>query len=52
MLAPVAAVERRNFELVHPVDRDTLVALVSTWSTVASLPAPERKQVLGQVRRL
>jgi hypothetical protein len=52
MLASVAAVERRDFELLHRVDRDTLVALVSTWSIVASLAEPEREQMLGQVRRL
>jgi SAM-dependent methyltransferase len=52
MLASIAAVERRDFELVHRVDRDTLVALVSTWSIVASLAEPEREQMLGQVRRL
>jgi hypothetical protein len=36
MLPRVAAVERRDFEHVHRVDRETLVALVGTWSVTAS----------------
>ncbi len=51
-LPRVAGVERRDFEYVHPVDRDTLVALVGTWSTVASLAEPEREQTLKRVREL
>lgn len=52
MLPRVAAVERRDFELVHPVDRETLLALVGSWSTVASLAQPECEQMLGSVRGL
>jgi SAM-dependent methyltransferase len=48
----VAAVERRDFELAHPVDRDTLVALVGSWSVVASLDEPERERMLERVREL
>jgi SAM-dependent methyltransferase len=51
-LPRVATVERRDFELLHPVDRDTLVALVGSWSNVASRTEPEREQMLGRVREL
>lgn len=51
-LARVAVVERRNFELLHPVDRSKLVALVSSWSNVASLAEPQRDQMLERVRQL
>jgi SAM-dependent methyltransferase len=51
-LARVAAVERRDFDLIHPVDRDMLVALVSSWSIVASLTDPERERVLARVQDL
>lgn len=52
LLPRVAAVDRRDFELVHPVDRDTLVALVRSWSATASLPDAEREAVLLRVREL
>jgi SAM-dependent methyltransferase len=48
-LAGVAGVERRDFRLAHPVDRAKLVALVATWSTVATLEAAARERVLGRV---
>jgi SAM-dependent methyltransferase len=51
-LAGVADVERRDFQLVHPVDRETFVGLVSTWSVVAVLDKPEREELLGRVRAL
>jgi SAM-dependent methyltransferase len=51
-LPHVAGIDRCDFELVHPVDRDILVALVSSWSTVASLAEPEREQMLARVRDL
>jgi SAM-dependent methyltransferase len=51
-LSGVVDIEHRDFELVHPVDRETLVALVGSWSTVASLAPPEREQALAQVRAL
>jgi SAM-dependent methyltransferase len=50
--ARVTAVERRDFGFDHPVDRDTLVALVSSWSTVASLEHLERERILGRVRNV
>lgn len=52
LLRRVAAVERRDFEHVHRVDRETLVALVGSWSHVASRAAPEREQMLARVRSL
>jgi SAM-dependent methyltransferase len=51
-LARVAAIERRDFDLVHPVDRDRLVALVSSWSIIASLTDRERERVFARVRDL
>jgi SAM-dependent methyltransferase len=51
-MARVAAVEERAFALAHPVDRDILIALVSSWSTVASLAEPERHATLGRVGTL
>jgi SAM-dependent methyltransferase len=48
----IVAVERRCFEIGHPVDRDTLVALVGSWSVVASLGDPEREWMLRRVREL
>lgn len=52
MLPRVAAVERRDFEHVHRVDRETLVALVGTWSVIAVLEEAEREEMLGRVREL
>jgi SAM-dependent methyltransferase len=52
MLPRVAGVERRDFEHVHRVDRETLVALVGTWSVVAILEQPHRDEMLGRVREL
>jgi SAM-dependent methyltransferase len=47
--ATVASVERRDFRLEHRVDRDTLVALVSSWSSIASLDEPERRDLLRRI---
>lgn len=52
MLPRVASVERRDFEHVHRVDRETLVALVGTWSVIGVLEKEEREAMLGRVREL
>jgi SAM-dependent methyltransferase len=52
-LAPAAAsIARREFRLAHPVDRETLAALVRSWSYVACLDEPEREDVLRRVAAL
>jgi SAM-dependent methyltransferase len=51
-LPRVASVTRRDCRLAHPVTRDTLVALVSSWSTVATRTPHDREQILDRVRDL
>jgi SAM-dependent methyltransferase len=51
-LEPVAHVEARVFPLEHHVDRDRLLALVRSWSYVATRPAREREEVLHRVGEL
>jgi hypothetical protein len=48
----VASVERRDFDLTHHVDRETLVTLVSSWSSIALLSDSEREATLAWVRQL
>jgi SAM-dependent methyltransferase len=48
----VARVEGRVFPLEHVVDRDRLLALVRSWSYVATRPARERSEVLTRVGEL
>ncbi len=51
-LATAATIERREFRLTQTVDRETLAALVRSWSYVASLDEPERADVLRRVAAL
>jgi SAM-dependent methyltransferase len=48
----VELVEARVFSLDHVVDHDRLLALVRSWSYVATLPEAEREDVLCRVGEL
>jgi SAM-dependent methyltransferase len=52
VLPRVASASRRDFRLEHPVDRERLLALVRSWSYVATLAAAEHKRVLARVHEL
>jgi SAM-dependent methyltransferase len=51
-LERVALVEAQVFRLEHLVDRDRLLALVRSWSYVATRPADERDEILRRVGEL
>ena len=44
----VTSIERRDFALEHRVDRERLLALVRSWSAVASQDAAARQRLLGR----
>jgi SAM-dependent methyltransferase len=48
----VTSIERRDFRLGHRVDRETLLALVRSWSDVASLDATPRGRLLADIEDL
>ncbi len=51
-LPQVARIERRDFALEHVIDREGSLALVRSWSYVASRPEQERQDVLRRVGEL
>jgi SAM-dependent methyltransferase len=48
----VVSIERRDFELEHRVDREELLALIRSWSAVASLDETPRRRLLADIEDL
>jgi ubiquinone/menaquinone biosynthesis C-methylase UbiE len=50
--APFGPLRLKVFRHERELDREEVVALMGSWSTVAALPASERKELLDEIRSL